>query len=189
MLEPTSSDKRVARSAQSVRALVRLLEEFVRSPSELLLDQSDFLTALSSQGALASYSDTERDISSSSINTQKRIANQILDGGYEYLDRLRTAAVRAVNEYNERQRHSNKITKVGLGKRVEELQANIATLGEDLLLLTMLFEKSMSQGREYARTSKNPAVITLCEREQQVLRDMLSLRRVASSSAKNPIPS
>ena len=74
---------------------------------------------------------------------------------------------------------SNKAGKIGLANRVKELEQENRQLREDLLLLTLAFEKSLSQGKNYAQKADGDAVMVLCRREQRELLDALSLRKHA----------
>jgi len=112
-----------------------------------------------------------------SINTLKAYADDVVEGGFLTLDQLRKAALESINNYVERNRRSNKTTKAGLTKRVKEQEIEVSYLRQDLLLLTIIIEKSLRQGRQYAEQSNRQRTVDLCEKEQGELRRMLSLSR------------
>lgn len=168
-------DKRVERSTQSVFAIRGLLREVIDSPSLFIKDQI-LVQALKSQGALAKYADQARGISTSSLNTVKRIADVALEGGFDALDRLRQSAGMVLEKQAFEDKSPNKESKAGLSIRLIKREAEIKSLREDLLLLTLAFEKSLRQGNRYA-TKADESVHALCKREQRELLDILTLRQ------------
>lgn len=179
-----STDRRVIQHGRSTVALVKLLREAIGSPAEHL--QVPGLTAaLKSQGALAKFGAAESGITSSSLNTVKRIANDVLDGGFDSLDRLRRAALDALTRASAKTTRSNKVDKAGLTLRTEELEGDNQSLRQDLLLLTFVLEKALRQAQNYAAKGDS-ASQSLCSREQRELLDMLSLRR-SPSTGKLPM--
>ena len=173
-------DKRVERNAQSVLALRELLQDAIKNPAAYL-ESNDFQNALKSQGALSKHCDESRGICPSSLNTVKRIAEIALEGGFDTLDRLRTDAFNAIATKKAKGLKSKKGGKIGLVKRVKALEHENQALREDLLLLTLAFEKSLVQGKNYALKAEVNTVLALCKREQRELLDSLSLR-------KHPVP-
>lgn len=169
-------DKRVERNTQSVVALRDFLREVLQDPAGFSED-STLIEALKSQGGLSKLSVEHRGICPSSLNTVKRIAETALEGGFDALDRLRMGAQNAIMAEKSRMKRSNKVDKIGLRKRVDELELENQELRLDLLLLTYAFEKSLAQGHNYALKAEKSAVLALCGREQRELRDMLSLRQ------------
>jgi hypothetical protein len=169
-------DKRVERNTQSAFALRDLLRDAIQNPAAYL-ENNDFQSALKSQGALSKYGDELKGIYPSSLNTVKRIAEIALEGGFDALDRLRAGAMDAIATEKAKGLRSNKVGKIGLAKRVKELELENQALREDLLLLTLAFEKSLAQGKSYAQKADGDAVLVLCRREQRELLDALSLRK------------
>jgi hypothetical protein len=159
-----------------VLALRELLRDAIKNPTTYL-ENNDFQNALKSQGSLSKYCDESKGICPSSLNTVKRIAEIALEGGFDALDRLRADAFDAIAIDKAKGFQSNKVGKIGLAKRVKELEQENQALREDLLLLTLAFEKSLAQGKNYALKMDNDAVLALCKREQRELLDTLSLRR------------
>ncbi len=168
-------DKRVEKNTLSVIGLRDLLKAVIQNPVAFV-NQRTLSQALISQGALAKYIDESKNIFPSSINTVKRISEEVLDGGFDALDRFRKAAHSAILKEKFKDKKSNKASKVGLSKRVEELEVQNQIIREDLLLLTLAFESSLNQGYRYAMKG-DASVQALCKREQKELIDMLTLRR------------
>ncbi|MFI5305272.1 MAG: hypothetical protein ACHQYP_10835 [Nitrospiria bacterium] len=169
-------DKRVERNTQSILRLRELLREIINNPARFTEDAS-LREALKSQGGLSKLTVESRRIFSSSLNTVKRIAETALEGGFDALDRLRLGAQEAIAEERTKINRSNKITKIGLRKRINELESTNQQIRQDLLIITHALEKSLAQGRNYAFQAENNSMHALCTREQREIRDMLSLLR------------
>ncbi len=76
----------------SIRALQELLAEVCRRPLEYRDDQ-ELIASLKSQGRLyGHYSNDRLGIRPCSINTVKKIAREVVPGGFSELDSLRTSA-------------------------------------------------------------------------------------------------
>lgn len=181
-----SANARVQRNVQSVTALSEMLQKALQKPADFLANES-FFAALASQSALARFSDKAWGISASSLNTHKRVAGRYLDGGFDALDRLRISAKAAVASERNREHRSNKTDKAGLALRVKELEKKSQDLYEDLILLTLVFQKSLMQGKTYADEASDTRVLTRCKREQRALLDMLSIRKHPISTNVVPL--
>jgi hypothetical protein len=168
------ADSRVERHTRSVIALSKYLSEIVRQPKDYV-DNDTLIRCLKSQGHLSKLQDVKREIEPSSLNTLKRIARSCLDGGFDFLDRLRTAALQAIVKERLKTTRPNRKTKIGLEEKVDELETRLHTVLQDLERMTHAFQKCLRQGREYAKQSNKPSVIALCAREQRDLCDELSL--------------
>jgi len=70
----------------------------------------------------------------------------------------------------------DKETKAGLLLTIKELESEKQSIRNDLLLLTLAFEKSLRQGARYASLA-DPSIQALCKKEQRELLDILSLRK------------
>ncbi len=106
---------------RSVKAIKKLLLEIIEEPDKYG-DNENILSRLKSQGALAKMEDTERGIIPCSLNTQKAVAERILDDGFDTLDTLRNNALMALESAKQAKRRSNKTTRVGQQKRIKELE-------------------------------------------------------------------
>jgi hypothetical protein len=169
-------DKRVERNILSVMSLQDFLRDVIRNPVQYL-NNDKLCLALKSQGTLSKFSDESRGIYASSLNTIKRIAEYTLDGGFDTLNRLRLGAQDAIADEKSKGKRSNKTNVTGLRMRVNELEQKNQQLQQDLLLLTLLLEKALMQGKSYAQKSADESIRVLCIREQHDLLDMLSLQQ------------
>jgi len=169
-------DKRVAKKGLSVLALKTFLQQIVQKPGSYT-NEANIVEFLKSQGSLSKYDDEDRAIYGSSLNTVKRVANSVIDGGFETLDRLRVSALEAVNTHKIRTASSNKVTKAGLKNQKNEKDHELQQALQDIWHLTMVIRKVSQQANSYAQESCNPVIIKRCEREQRELRSMLSLRK------------
>lgn len=167
-------DKRVERNASSVYALRDYLLSIARNPAGFITDTS-LIQSLKSQGALAKLCHDDRGIHASSLNTIKRIANDHLDGGFEALDLLRRRAIDAITKEQSKATRPDRSSKLGLRTLIQELESERALLREDLLQLSRVFFKSLTQGRQYAASSGRQATVDLCKREQRELLTELTL--------------
>ncbi|MDI1276145.1 hypothetical protein [Methylobacter sp.] len=106
-------------NSQSILALYKLLGEIITSPSNFI-GSSELKESLKSQGALANFEDIDRGITSSSLNTQKNVANNTLDDGYKSLDLRRNNALKALENILDLQK-SKKPTIFTLKQRIHDL--------------------------------------------------------------------
>lgn len=172
-----SKDIRVEKNTDSLLALRDLLREVCSRPSDYLADEN-LKAALCSQGKLARYSNSDKSILGSSINTVKRIANQYLDGGFAAIDRLRVDASNALMQCSERRDASNKATKVGLARRVTQLEQEIVILKTTNYNLLVAISKAID------------AVVSMDEdsAELRTHRREKSIKLISSIVALNPFP-
>lgn len=168
-------DKRVEKNYQSLTALKDLLNEIIQFP-ENFLNQQAVLDALKSQGTLSKFHDPLKGILPTSINTQKRIAESIIDGGYETINKLRTAAQLSIERKYYENKKPKSDSKTGLSAKIEQQNKEILLIRKDLLLLTLAFERSLTQGLNYA-TKADHATLALCKKQQRELLDILSHRK------------
>lgn len=168
-------NKRINQNNQSITSLRDLLRDISSCP-EVYLKEVEIIQALKSQGSLAKLSIELKGISKSSINTQKRIADNILEGGFEELDQLRKAAILAVESIAYANKRPDKETRSGLLLTIAKLKLEKQFLKEELLLLTLAFDKSLRQGVRYA-SQADSSIQALCKKEQRELMGILSLRK------------
>lgn len=157
----------------SVTAVWDLLQSVTLDPAPFLADQS-LRKALSSQGALAAYVDTERGIRPSALNTLKAAADVAIKGGFAALDQSRLRARDALDGARAPKRGGD--TKQGLSERVKALEQENLVLLQDLFLLQRAFDVRCAQARRYAEASKQPSVVELCRKEQREIEVGLSIR-------------
>jgi len=168
------NDKRVERNRKALAALAALLHAVLENPAEYI-SNTELVDSLKSQGALAHFSDESLSITGTSLNTMKRIAEEMFAGGFGELNRFRLAALNALHALKHKQDVSNKTTKAGLQKRVKELEQDNQKLREELELLTFALARNMGQAKRYAERSGIRGVIELCVREQRDLLAMFEL--------------
>jgi len=165
---------------EGVSHLEELLREIINDPGPHR-DNKDLLFALSSQSSLANYCDTERRIHGSSLNTLKRRSDATTVGGFAALDLLRKSALTALTKKLVQDAHPGRGSKAYLAEKVEDLERTIQTLNEDLLLLTLVLEKSLQQSRTYAEYATD-SIRALCKKEQRELFDIISVRKIPDSA-------
>lgn len=175
-------DKRVERNTGSILSLRDLLTDVARNPAAHQSDRH-LVDALRSQGALAKLGRPELGIHSCSLNTQKRLAEDAIEGGYASLDTLRHNALRAITSPDTPPPASEgRRNKADYVARVAALEQEVQLLLEDMLILQQAFDRRSVQARHYAEATKNPALIEKCIAEQREVEAALSLRN-------RPLPS
>ena len=166
----------------STQALARLLEEVIRNPNSDAARKIEAL--LASQGTLARFSDSALGVVGCSLNTLKRSCT-LTPGGFPALDGLRQRALSAIATRSEEMGDApTKTTKRQLQAKSHSLKESLNCAMEDLMLLTVILEKSIRQAKLYAQESKQAHLIERCAREHAELRDMMSLRR---TTIKGPL--
>jgi hypothetical protein len=163
---------------ESVLALAKLLWSITKSPNDYMAN-IPLVQSLNSQGKIAHYSDIQTGISSSSLNTLKRNADLFIPGGFLELDNLRKAALNAVTKTPLLKVTEKKDKNSQLKSRLAEFERLNILLKEDLLLLTMIFDKSLRQGRSYADRASQQ-IQAICKKEQTELLDMFKNRKLLS---------
>ena len=166
---------RLANHAHSLQTLKVLLHEVITSPTQFLINE-DLRKALSSQGALAKFSDSARGIYPMALNTLKRRCADTSPECFTELEVLRKRALTALQKQLQKTSPPPRNRKSELTAKNEELRQKNQSLKEDLLKLTMLFERSLQQGLYYAENSK-PVIIALCKKEQKELLALFNHRK------------
>ncbi|MGF1756644.1 hypothetical protein L4D76_01590 [Photobacterium sagamiensis] len=167
MSESRVSKSQISKSerADSTYALRDLLTEVIEEPAQWMSEQ-EFIDALKVQGKFAKWQDEERGITPCSLNTLKTSAEETLDGGYNRLDQLRLNALAAIEGYSERKNGSNKRTRAGLAKRVEELEKKNKILEQQNALLVDIICNLKENAAKYAK--KAPALTRAqCEKDMR----------------------
>lgn len=180
-------DSRSEDSQQSILNLEKLLIEITETPAQFI-DNKDLVNALSDQTRTYKYIDQKRGIFAQSLNRIKRNVH-VINGGFNALEEQRKKAFREVTKTLAKsissQNKPKRGTKAELEAKVKSLKKTRQLLREDMLLITLLLEKSMHQARQYAKESKQHRLIALCDKEQQELRGMLSLSKMKNWSPKS----
>jgi len=113
-----------------------LLLEIIKEPSRYSSIKT-LTPALKSQRELAKFTNSERDITSCSLNTLKSASETLLERGFIELDELRINAKDAIEAVV----IGNKVTKstrTGLKNKVDELESKLITIQKSNFLLTTI---------------------------------------------------
>lgn len=171
-------DKRVEKNTQSVIFLKNMLKDACQNPSDYANDL--YLTkSLKSQGAIAKYTNEDNYIYASSLNTVKRVSDECIEGGFQTLDKLRLAAYDAIMQNKDKVNDSNKTTKVGLVKRVNELE-------QELLLLRKV-NYNLLQGIARASNALQ-SISQVSDERARNIKAKQTLMALASQVSLNPPP-
>ena len=172
------ADKRLERSSRSVIYLRDFLRKVCESP-EAYIDDEYLRAALKSQGGLAKYTNKNFDIIPTSINTIKRVSYGAIDGGFKALDDLRKGALERIEDQELKEKQSNKRTRVGLVKRVDELEDDILKLEQVNYLLLQAISEVISDIKLVANMENN---------ESRNQRSKEAISKLMSTMAINPAP-
>ena len=172
------ADKRLERSSRSVINLRERLRYVCEFP-EAYRDDKDLRAALKSQGGLAKYTNKDFDIIPSSINTIKRVSYEVIDGGFKALDDLRKGALERIEDHELKEKKSNKRTRTGLVKRVDELEDDILKLEHINFLLLQAFSEVISDIKSVANIENNES---RNQRSKEAIRKLMSIMTI------NPAP-
>ena len=172
------ADKRSERSSRSVIYLRELLRKVCESP-EAYRDDEYLRAALKSQGGLAKYTNNNFDIIPTSINTIKRVSYEVIDGGFKALDDLRKGALERIEYHELKEKKSNKRTRTGLVKRVDELEDDILKLEQINFLLLQAFSEVISDIKSVANIENNES---RNQRSKEAIRKLMSIMTI------NPAP-
>lgn len=153
--------------AYSTIALKKLLICAISEPAQFQ-DKTEFIEVLKVQGKLAKWQDDTLGIKPCSLNTLKTSAEGLFDNGYQTLDELRQNAILAFEQHFERKKASNKTTKVGLQKKVRELELKNSILEQQNRILVDLLVNMKEKTVGYASDGSD-LTIALCEREMRRL--------------------
>ncbi len=146
--------KASARGTQSLtglKALQALLTLVCKHPLHFNKDL-ELRAALKSQGGLASLSRTvELETGESlttfpmSLNTLKTYANENLSGGFKTLNDLRISAIDTLDRADKREKLTNKRTKSGLNRKIEQLELELEMQRQANVILLRALSESMHQ--------------------------------------------
>lgn len=180
-------DPRLIRNQTSVRNLELLLQTIIKDPCEYTKAE-DIKLALRSQGSLSKlrlefqYNSEYKVITSSSTNTVKRIANDIFEEGFGYLDSLRVRAKTLVAEAASLESKEKPSSRKKLSDQVTELQELLQISRQDCWNLAAAFRKACDHARRYADATGDKTIIAKCTKELKELKGMLSLLKDPTSS-------
>ena len=168
------SDKRIERSIRSIIALRNFLRDICEKPA-VYKENKLLRDALKSQGSLAKYTNSELCIYSTSINTLKRVSAEVVEGGFKALDELRHGALERIEDLEHREKASNKRTRVGLAKRVDQLEKDTLILERTNYLLVQALTEVIGDIRSVANVEDKAA---RNRRSQEAIKKLLSMMSV-----------
>jgi len=125
-----------------------LLLEIIKNPSSFKGIEA-LMVALKSQGGLAKFSDSEREIACCSLNTLKSASESLLDRGFTELNELRINAKDAI-EAVEVGNKATKSTRTGLRNKIDEQESKLNSMKKSNFLLTTIITELRSQFKELA---------------------------------------
>jgi transposase len=149
----------------SVLNLYAFLQEIANKP--LKHQEVSTQSFLRSQGALAKYNSADKKIRSCSLNTLKGRANEYLLGGFDELDRVRSAALKAISK--PALIPAKPQSRPHLKNQVLILKSEIQKLNEELFYYTVALQKCMEQSRFFAKQTNDLVNIKLCEKQHAEL--------------------
>ncbi|OZS42683.1 hypothetical protein [Photobacterium sanguinicancri] len=127
-----------------------LLLEIIKDPSSFRGIEA-LTPALRSQGGLAKFSNSKRDIVSCSLNTLKSASELLLDRGFIELDELRINAKNAIEAVVVGNK-ATKSTKTGLRHKVDEIESKLSTMQKSNFLLTTIISELRSELKKMAHS-------------------------------------
>lgn len=163
------------RNQQSIFNLCAFMEQVIASPTEYCLDTA-LSSTLRSQGALANFSSSELHIRSNSLNTLKQHARKYIPGGFKKLEQLRHSAIEAVTKARTASLTKPRKKKGDLRDQLNAAFLRNQMMMEELELMTMLLQKTLSMACSYARQSEIEWLIILSQKESAGIYKYLTLR-------------
>ncbi|MEK6316322.1 MAG: hypothetical protein V4807_18100 [Burkholderia gladioli] len=148
----------------------------VQATPEKYAKFSHLVGSLKTQGTFAALKIEEENVLPCSLNTLKKSASLVLDGGFKELDDLRNAVVEALQRISSAEL-ARPDTKADLRRRLDEANKRTKQLEEDLWQVTRAFYKAMTNARSYANESNDEAIRHRCSIDERELRSMLSLAK------------
>lgn len=165
------------KSFNAVKAIEKLLKEIQANSGRD--DFSDVpLEALKHQSKLSKLILPARGLTGVSLNTVKRVAEDHIRGGFIHLDAIRKDAYRLLELHRRVAGAAGRDTKESLRGQVQEKGLVLDMRQEDLMHLTSALLAAMAYMKEFAETSRDPAVIA---RLPQALRDVRGRASPASN--------
>jgi len=147
----SKKSSRVAQTISGLKALHALLILICKQPLRFNKD-AELRSALKSQGGIASLSrsvelETGESVATfpMSLNTLKTYANENLSGGFNSLNDLRLKAGEALDNADKKEKHSNKRSKSGLSRKVEQLEQELDMQRQTNMILLRALSESIHQ--------------------------------------------
>lgn len=147
-------DKEIIKSIESE---VNLLKEIIDDPS--ILKDNSLFSALKDQKSFSSYQNNNLNIRSYSLNSHKAYANNILIGGYPYLDSLRKSCLTTFQTHIKSVKKASKVTLSSLTTNIHNIKKENDALKKHNLLLTALTNQLTEKLDFYVLNSKDNEII------------------------------
>jgi len=136
-------DPRLQKNINSILSLRNYLKDVSMKPSAAK-DVDKLKEALKSQNGLSKYANSEQGISSSSVNTLKRVSNAYVDGGWDKLDELRRLALASINE-DSKKKLVHKNTKADLQQKLMDVENSLDLYRKYNFVLLQAVTESMKE--------------------------------------------
>tara|TARA_Y100001960_G_scaffold333998_2_gene443322 strand:+ start:17389 stop:17973 length:585 start_codon:yes stop_codon:yes gene_type:complete len=169
-----SKDKRVLKNQEVIKAIHSFLIHVKENPCIYQDDKKRLIKLLKSQGGLSKYENEDFGIEKTSLNTLKRISPNVIDGGFEELNRCRIKALEALKNNKDKPSVSNKTSKSGLELTVRELENKIQQLQEAQLILIQGVSKGINSLQQIEKTKDLNRCNKLAEISRKELLSILS---------------
>ena len=171
----------VDQNVASLKHLRALLLNVTQGPKEFLAD-SDLHNALKTQHSLSKYASSDRSITPSSVNTQKRLSakllkDEVFEDGYEGLDELRCKAAEQLRAAAlvEHKTKKSKRSVAGLSEKVTELKETLSVARQDCWHLSSAFARAISEAENLAADSHDAALQARWAKSRRQLLSMVTL--------------
>ncbi len=141
----------------SIESEITFLKEIINDPS--ILRDNKILSSIKDQKSFSSYYNNDLNIRSYSLNSHKTYANNILIGGYPYLDSLRKKCLTAFQNHTRSIKKSSKVTISSLTTNIQDIKNENDALKKHNLLLTALTNQLTEKLDFYVSNSKDNEII------------------------------
>ena len=91
--------KRVEKNIENIKSIKDFLTYIIENPKAALIEVPEVFEQIKTQHLLASLQNDKWNITSSSLNTLKRISPKVFDNGYDELEKLRILAVEKLEQH------------------------------------------------------------------------------------------
>lgn len=152
MTEP-AQETSLPKSA-SVRKEYELLRELVRATESVDEKLREAISpALSTQGSLAAFERPESGIVGMSLNTQKAIANNVINGGYEALNDYRKAALEKLKELEKQEERPSRGTIDWYKNELTTKSEQLARVANDIALMSQRLDEVLALAQQMAEAA------------------------------------
>lgn len=103
-----NKDKRVIKNELIIKSIYNFLEDIINNPNNYNNEKENLIKILKSQGSLSKYEDKSVGIEKTSLNTLKRISPNVINGGFEELNKKRILALKSLKNTSNNNKKTNK---------------------------------------------------------------------------------